>query len=408
MMYYSAILAITWLALLTLCVLVHENDRIFKPSKRRFYVAYIRMALAALAEWLGFCFDGAEDMSPLSLLLAKIADCIRTPLAGAELVQQMGIRNKWSKALVVVLAANALFQILALFGGWMVTVDEQNHYHHGSLYIVYVAVYLVVLVLVVVECLIYGKSFRRQNRASLYLAMALIIVGVAMQEAIGENVRTVCLSLAFGALLLFIHNAEFTQLTQGESIERQHVQIMTDALTGVRSRFAYSKALKDLAAQGSLPADLVAFSIDVNGLKAVNDSAGHDTGDELICAAAACIQRAFAERGECYRTSDEFVVLANMYARMAGDGDFAAPRARGGRLEGAGYRRAARGGRLCACQRASRVGAREADSAGRQGDVRGEGGQLPPNRARPQEVAPARLSALHVRSASPTIFPRGA
>lgn len=318
MMYYTAIIVITWLALLALSVLVHENDRIAKPGKKRFYYAYALIAFAALAEWLGYCFDGAEGMSPVPLLLAKTADYILTPLAGGALVQQMGIRNKWSKALVIVLAANTLFQVAALFGGWMVTIDQQGHYHHSSLYLVYVAVYLAVLALVVIECLIYGKSFRRQNRTSLYLAMALIIVGIAMQEVVSKDVRTVYLSLAFGASLLFIHNTEFTQLTQDDSIARQHVQIMTDALTGVRSRFAYSKALKDLAEGGETPADLVAFSIDVNGLKTVNDNVGHDAGDELICGAAACIQRVFAGQGECYRTGgDEFIVLAHMPARQA-------------------------------------------------------------------------------------------
>ena len=67
-----------------------------------------------------------------------------------------------------------------------------------------------------------------------------------------------------------------------------------------------------------MPESLVAFSIDINGLKRVNDTLGHEAGDELICGAAACIKNVFDEVGSCYRTGgDEFIVLANMSKKEA-------------------------------------------------------------------------------------------
>ncbi|MBR5705734.1 MAG: diguanylate cyclase, partial [Deltaproteobacteria bacterium] len=69
--------------------------------------------------------------------------------------------------------------------------------------------------------------------------------------------------------------------------------------------------MKALDSEGAPPEDLAVFSIDVNGLKTVNDSLGHDAGDELIRGAADCISAAFGQTGKCYRTGgDEFVVLA--------------------------------------------------------------------------------------------------
>ena len=317
-MYYTSIIVITWMILLVLCILVHENDRFQKDEKNRYYLVYAIIASAALGEWLGAFFNGMTGISPAPLVAAKFADYILTPLAGGIIVIQLGERNRLNTAINVVLIANVVFQVLALFGGWMMVVDDQNVYHHGSLYFIYVFVCLSVLVLVAMQFLVYGRSFSRQNRLSLYAIMLLILFGVAMQEAMGSEVKTAHLSLAVGVALLFIHNAEFAQLEQDESIARQNVQIMTDALTGVRSRFAYSKALKELAAQGALPEGLVAFSIDVNGLKAVNDAFGHDAGDELICGAATCIVNAFGDEGECYRTGgDEFVVLAVMQPAQA-------------------------------------------------------------------------------------------
>ena len=54
----------------------------------------------------------------------------------------------------------------------------------------------------------------------------------------------------------------------------------------------------------------VAF--DVNGLKNVNDNKGHEAGDELIKAAAACIDDCFGPYGKIYRTGgDEFIAIIN-------------------------------------------------------------------------------------------------
>ena len=51
--------------------------------------------------------------------------------------------------------------------------------------------------------------------------------------------------------------------------------------------------------------------VDVNGLKAVNDSLGHEAGDELLCGAADCLQATIGKAGSLYRIGgDEFVVFA--------------------------------------------------------------------------------------------------
>ena len=320
MLYYTSIIVITWLTLAALSILVHENDRLSGEAKRNCYIAYLLIALAALAEWLGFYLDGEVGISLPALSVVKTFDYILTPIAGAALVTQMGPRDKLTRVLSVVPVVNIVFQVAALFGGWMVSVDASGHYHHGSLYFVYMLIYAAILVLVVAKALKYGRSFSRQNRTSVYAIVIVILVGVVLQEVVNDEMRVIYLALAIGVALLFIHNVEFAQLAQDENIARQNVQIMTDALTGLRSRYAYSAALKELAAQGPLPAGLVAFSVDVNGLKDVNDELGHDAGDELLCGAAACIQRAFGEGCECYRTGgDEFVVLATMSASQADD-----------------------------------------------------------------------------------------
>lgn len=80
----------------------------------------------------------------------------------------------------------------------------------------------------------------------------------------------------------------------------------TDALTKCFNRHAYETDINAL----ELNAEWIYISMDLNGLKKVNDSYGHAAGDELICAAADCMKNSFSEYGKVYRIGgDEFVVV---------------------------------------------------------------------------------------------------
>ena len=309
--YYTAISVIVWLALLILCTLVYENDRISTRKRKMFYLTYVLIFIASLAEWVGVYISGITGIPTVCLRIVKCIDYILTPIAGAALVGQMRLRNVWTKILNVVILFNTLIQLVSFFTGWMTKVDEKHYYHHGPLYNIYIGEYVIVLLLVIILFLNYGKNFRKQNRLSIYLVMVFMLVGIIMQEGLGKDVRTAYLAMTIGATLMFIHSTEYSQQKKDDELLEQRIQIKTDALTGLLSRYAYNNALDKYTTD--MPESLVAFSIDINGLKRVNDTLGHEAGDELICGAAACIKNVFDEVGSCYRTGgDEFIVLASM------------------------------------------------------------------------------------------------
>lgn len=318
--YYTTIIALSLFSLGILCILVQENGRIRAERKRLYYLTFLLIAAAAVAEWVGVMLSGAEGVSQTVLRLVKCADYILTPLTGGALIRQIATHKKVHLLLTAVLGINALFQIVSVFTGWMVAFDAQNNYVHGPLYGVYVTTYLVVLGVLIVESFLYGRSFQRQNRASLYAIMGLVVIAIAMQELLGSQVRTAYIGLTIGSALLFIHNSEFSQLRADAHISRQQEQLMTDALTGLLSRYAYSKALRDFDDEGpgAIPEDLAVFAMDINGLKTANDTLGHEAGDELICGAARCIESVLGPYGWCCRTGgDEFVSLLHMSRRQA-------------------------------------------------------------------------------------------
>ena len=86
---------------------------------------------------------------------------------------------------------------------------------------------------------------------------------------------------------------------------------MTDELTRLYNRRRYEEDLAEVRA-GQLEDDLVVFSVDVDGLKAVNDTLGHAAGDELIKGTAECLLQSVGQSGKVYRTGgDEFMALVH-------------------------------------------------------------------------------------------------
>ena len=93
-----------------------------------------------------------------------------------------------------------------------------------------------------------------------------------------------------------------------ELIERKKISL-TDDMTGLLNRRAYEEDCANMQEEGMV-SQVSILMMDVNGVKTVNDTYGHLAGDELIIAAAKCIQTAVGTLGKAYRIGgDEFVVL---------------------------------------------------------------------------------------------------
>lgn len=83
----------------------------------------------------------------------------------------------------------------------------------------------------------------------------------------------------------------------------------TDELTGLFNRRTYED---DIYEHNDTPQedDFVYVSLDVNGLKVVNDTQGHMAGDELIIGACQCMKKSLGSYGRLYRIGgDEFVAI---------------------------------------------------------------------------------------------------
>lgn len=103
--------------------------------------------------------------------------------------------------------------------------------------------------------------------------------------------------------------SEFLRLQQRRAVADQRRISNTDPLTGLGNRRLY-ESFQAPAAKGILEDDYIYISLDINGLKTVNDTLGHEAGDELIRGAADCMKQCLGAYGRVYRIGgDEFAAI---------------------------------------------------------------------------------------------------
>lgn len=102
-----------------------------------------------------------------------------------------------------------------------------------------------------------------------------------------------------------------TRNVENEKRREEHLirLSMTDEMTRLYNRRCYDDDLAEYRNRLPEPG-FVMFSVDLNGLKAVNDAKGHMAGDELIKGAADCLVLSVGQSGKAYRTGgDEFMAI---------------------------------------------------------------------------------------------------
>jgi len=108
-------------------------------------------------------------------------------------------------------------------------------------------------------------------------------------------------------------NAQLEETVAARTAELQQL-LMRDALTGLPNRRALMQTLPDVMARTArLGRPCAVMFLDMDGFKAINDTRGHEEGDELLRQFGARIQASIRETDLAVRLAgDEFVVILDM------------------------------------------------------------------------------------------------
>lgn len=160
-----------------------------------------------------------------------------------------------------------------------------------------------------------GTPRKRRDYVSVYIFIGctLIDIIIYLGTTVGSN------DLVFTCIGLFIVSgftlvSRFSELLDMIKLGVQAGKIgkiaFTDANTGIGNVAAFRSEFDDLELKKHNYRYIGIVQFDVNNLKVINDSKGHEAGDLLIKSAADIINKSFGTIGNCYRTGgDEFVAL---------------------------------------------------------------------------------------------------
>ena len=149
----------------------------------------------------------------------------------------------------------------------------------------------------------------------IYCALLIYVLIKRSNKRFLEIIPIIFLVVAFlsGLVFPFIFESEYLKIfcpTIATALFVYYVFMIIqltkkDALTGLLNRQAYyvetSKDFKDITA---------IISLDMNGLKKINDTYGHDAGDEALITLGLCFAKACKARQSAYRMGgDEFAIV---------------------------------------------------------------------------------------------------
>ncbi len=212
-----------------------------------------------------------------------------TPFMVAQIIYTLVKKQSW---LVFIPAmANGAINVLSIFTGVVYSIGEDNIFKRGFLgYLPFIAAggYCVFLIILL---------YRRSNKQWMEIA-PIVFFAVTFASDLtfpflfGKDFLSLfCPTIVVALFVYYV----FSILQQTKK----------DSLTGLLNRHAYRA---DICKS---PEDITSLlSIDMNGLKAINDTQGHAAGDEALATLGLCFQKALRARQSGYRVGgDEFVIL---------------------------------------------------------------------------------------------------
>lgn len=284
---FTGLTALTLAFLVASASVVLNNRTVSRRSRRVFICVILALFCIAAIDWFTVVTSGQyPELRTLHAVLMALTFAVAPflPVAIANAI----FPAKYVGWVFILLAVHAAFQLGSIFGGYVFWIDENNAYHRGPLYIVYMVVYTVTALYLVIESVRMGRAYQ-SSIIAIVAVLACLLIGVIIQ-VFDSTVRMTWPAVSMAVLLFFAYYSDMV--------------LRADPLTKLLNRRGY----EEFVARPKLPC--VAMIIDVDDFKHVNDTYGHAYGDECLTAIAACIRRAIGSAGLCYRTGgDEFAVM---------------------------------------------------------------------------------------------------
>ena len=259
-----------------------------KKTVIRMYSLMIAIFLLSITVFTEFYLADLGEYKDVRVVMAAIRYSA-TPLIISLILFALVKKAKWYVFIPAILLT--ILNIISIFTGIVFSIDDAGTLQRGVLgYFPYIWVGIYGVLLVVILILQSNKQ-TTEIIPIVFLAFSLAS-GVIFPFVVGKDYSKIFCTII--AIALFVYYVFLIlQLTK------------KDSLTGLLNRQAYYATIRESAK------DITAFiSIDMNGLKAINDSEGHLAGDEALKTLANCFVAAASSKQLVFRIGgDEFVIV---------------------------------------------------------------------------------------------------
>ena len=251
-----------------------------------------------------------EGSSPILLQSAKgvaVVGCIAlSPFALNNLLAGRYLLGIGSSIITAHLAFNAY------------TIYRHGRYHHRPMLFVFTPALIFFLyrsvevqgVIGLLWCFptVVALYFMLPRRLALLADILLILVIVP--TAVVTVDTEVALRFGITLVMVVMFTARFVRLLAKQE-EKLRVQAVTDSLTGLQNRTLLDATLQEAITRGlRTSSPMTLLLLDIDHFKRINDTAGHDAGDEVIRVVARMLQDQIRETDSAFRVGgEEFVVL---------------------------------------------------------------------------------------------------
>lgn len=286
--YFLYITIIDILILAMMCVMASYNVILLKKQKHGFILSFVVIGLISIAEVITVISDGAALQFSSIHIHANYFGFAFTPLVPLLISYSIDSTKKIRFPLIFIIAYE-MFLAISLPFGWVFYVDASNAYSRGPLFSVYLIVYLLSIAYLFWASIQMASKYHNRNRVLLYLLLAFLVFGTAVQ-VINPEIHVTWLCVTLVSVIYYNYCNELWQ--------------QVDGLTGILNHQSY------LNYTASLNKDALLIIFDVDDFKQINDTYGHPVGDKCLISVAKCIRKAYGRHGYCYRIGgDEFCVL---------------------------------------------------------------------------------------------------
>lgn len=278
------------LILLAFVVLLRTTGFLNDKSKSRMYALNLWLFLLAVIVFFEFYLEDIRVLPEIRLVLMAIRYSA-TPLIIAFIIYTMAINVRWY--LFIPAYILTIVDIVSVFTGIVFSLDDKGNLQRGPLgYLPYIMVggYCILLVYMLIK-----RSNKRYAELFpiLFLCFAFVC-GLFFPFLLGKSYSKIfCVTIAIAVFINYV----FSILRLSEK----------DSLTGLLNRQAFYASIND-----EVKSINALVSIDMNGLKTINDTQGHAAGDKALTTIAICFLKATLPRQTVYRIGgDEFVILCS-------------------------------------------------------------------------------------------------